>query len=531
MRNYFIKFVLSLGVIVALYACTDLELEDTDSVSRETIEGGFNGVSDVEASLVSAYNAVQGFMGGNFNSLWSLQENTSDAIIAPTRGTDWGNNGVSRTLDQHNWDTSHPHLLNIWNRLNSSVFTLNEIIDPSSNAGAQQLAEAKFLRAFSMFWIIDLYGQVPFRGPNEGPDVDPMVMDRAEAFDFVIRDLEEALPDLPSIGPGEQTDKAAKASAHFLMAKLYLNKHIYQNTNEPAQEDMTLVIEHVDAIRDEGFDLQSGYFAIFEPTVDASDTEIIFRTASNAGAQIWHTLHYSQSTPQRPGGGNNGYTTLPAFFDLFEGAPETNEPGSGQEERRGFVPKDGEQAEAGDLDVNADGIEDGSNIGYGFLIGQQYAIDGSNLTDRSGNPLVFTKELPGLIGNNERTGIRVLKYHPSNGAVQNNFIVFRYADAHLMKAEAIHRGGSSNETALGLVNELREIRQASPLESISDQELLDERGRELYTESWRRHDQVRFGTFDDQWEFKDNTETFRNLFPIPATALASNPNLNQNEGY
>ena len=210
-----------------------------------------------------------------------------------------------------------------------------------------------------------------------------------------------------------------------------------------------------------------------------------------------------------------GFTTLSEFYDTFEGDPNINVPGSGQEERRGFVPTDGSHF----------------GIGYGFLIGQQYDKNGVAMTDRTGNPLVFTKELPGLLGNNERTGIRLLKYSPENGAFANHLVMFRYADAHLMKAEAIMRGGTSGSTALDLVNQLRVLRSASPMAALTEQSLLDERGRELYLESWRRNDQIRFGKYSEPWQYKTNTDEFRVLFPIPATALISNPNLIQNPGY
>lgn len=517
MKKSILNITLVIGIL-GFMGCTDLELEDTDSVSREASNGEFTGVNNVDGALTNAYNSVQGILQTQ-NDLYSLQEVTSDELLVPTRGTDWGDNGVYRTLHQHNWDATHPYLLNTWNGFNSLVFSLTEVIDPASEASAEQIAEAKYLRAFSIFWIVDLFGQLPFRGVNEGPEINPEVLTREQAFDFAMQDLEEALPDLPSTGPGSATDRASKAAAHLLMAKMYLNKHVYLGTGSPAPEDMTAVVEHVDAIEEYGFGLQSGFFEIFEPDVDVSDTEVIFRTRYGADVRMWSGLHYNQGTTDNPGGGWNGFSTLAEFYDLFEGDPDSNEPGSGQEERRGFVPTSG------------DSEGDGSNIGYGFLVGQQYAVDGSELTDRAGNPLVFTKELPGLVGNNERTGIRVLKYHPSDGAFPGNLIVFRYADAHLMKAEAIHRGGSSDETALGLINELREIRGASSMESLNDLDILDERGRELYIEFTRRHDQIRFGTFTDTWEFKDNTEEFRVLFPIPSTALTSNPNLVQNEGY
>ncbi len=100
-----------------------------------------------------------------------------------------------------------------------------------------------------------------------------------------------------------------------------------------------------------------------------------------------------------------------------------------------------------------------------------------------------------------------------------------------MKAEALMRSGG-DPTAL--VNELRVIRGATPLGSVSESDLLAERGRELYNEYARRDDLIRFGQFTKDWEFKapetvgDDT---KNLFPIPTNALLSNPNLVQNPGY
>ncbi|UJH92004.1 RagB/SusD family nutrient uptake outer membrane protein [Antarcticibacterium sp. 1MA-6-2] len=185
----------------------------------------------------------------------------------------------------------------------------------------------------------------------------------------------------------------------------------------------------------------------------------------------------------------------------------------------------------GNNDADGDGLIDGSDIGIGFLYGQQYELDGSVTVDRGLNPLFYTKEIPALVGNPDNTGIRVLKYHPSNGAYREHMVLFRYADAHLMKAEAIMRGGTANVTALQMINELRELRRATPLASLTEQDMLDERGRELYNEMWRRQDLIRFGQFTDEWGLKPESGDFRVLFPIPTTAILSNPNLVQNEGY
>ena len=107
----------------------------------------------------------------------------------------------------------------------------------------------------------------------------------------------------------------------------------------------------------------------------------------------------------------------------------------------------------------------------------------------------------------------------------------RYADVLLMKAEAIMRGGTSGETALDVVNQLRAVRGASALNSIDEATMLDERGRELYWEGIRRTDQIRFGTYTNTWSEKTAQEPFRTLFPIPQQAIDSNPNLVQNPGY
>jgi hypothetical protein len=502
---------LSLGFAGMLItgACTDLEVENRDSLVIETESGEFGGVEPA-AALASAYTDLRGL--GDQANWYALADVSSDELLVPTRGTDWGDNGIWRTLHQHTWDPTHQYVLNTWNNLNSNIFRVTQLLDERSNPTAQQAAEGKFLRAFNMFWILDFFGKVPFREIDQGVDVDPEVLGPQEAFDFIISDLNEALPDLPSVPPGLETISASKAAAHFMLAKMYLNKHIFLNNDQADPADMTRVIENVNAIATEGFELEDDYFDIFTAQ---PDNETILYTDASWGNRIWNGLHYNQNAPGQDAGGWNGFSTTADFYALFEGNPDSNEPGNNQEERRGFVPNDGSHL----------------GIGYGFLVGQQYDEEGEPLNDRAGNPLIFTKEYPGLAGNTERTGIRTIKYHPENGSFQNHYILFRYADALLMKIEAILRGGQSSDSALELFNELREMREASTFDEVTLDDVLDERGRELYAEGWRRNDQIRFGTFTSTWDLKDNTEEFRVLFPIPDQAIATNPNLEQNPGY
>jgi starch-binding outer membrane protein, SusD/RagB family len=501
-----------IGSLIAFAACTDLEVEEKDSLVVES-GGEFSGVSPTEA-LNTAYGDIRGTFEPQDN-LYALTEVTSDELLVPTRGTDWGDNGIWRTLHTHTWDPTHQYVFNVWNGLNSNVYRLNEILHPASLAKAARpglrdsvAAQAKFLRAFNMFYILDLYRQIPFRTPDEGADVDPIVMLPAESIPFILKDLEEAEALLPDavVLDNDVKLRGTKSAAQFLRAKLYLNKHVYLGT-DAASADMDEVIANVDMIAAAGFALEDDYFNIFTAS---PDTETIFWTNASVGNKIWNGLHYNQPTPDNTGGGWNGFSTTAEFYQLFEGDQDSNEPGNNQEERRGYVPTMGH--------------------GYGFLVGQQYGLNGEILKDRQGNNLIFTPDFPGLTGNNETHGIRVLKYNPANGAYTGHLIIFRYGDAHLMKAEALFRKGD-NAGALALVNELRAMREATPLGALDEQELLDERGRELYIEGWRRNDQVRFGKFDDPFPLKTNTDTFRDIFPIPQQALASNPNLVQNPGY
>lgn len=168
---------------LALLSCSDLEIEPTDS-SFSSLSGGFTGV-DPEASLGNLYNDVRGQIESEAN-LYTLQEVSSDEMLVPTRGTDWGDNGVFRTLHSHTWSPTHQTIKTVWNQQNQNIYNATAIIDDRSGASPQQIAEAKFIRAFSMFWMLDLYGQVPFRTPDEGPEVNPSVFTRTEALEFAI---------------------------------------------------------------------------------------------------------------------------------------------------------------------------------------------------------------------------------------------------------------------------------------------------------------------------------------------------------
>jgi hypothetical protein len=237
------------------------------------------------------------------------------------------------------------------------------------------------------------------------------------------------------------------------------------------------------------------------------------------------TLHYNSWTEKAGSAGWNGFSTMADFYNTFE-ANDTRVGGTAYP-----------------------GVTDVSGLKPGFAVGLQTDKDGNPLKDRQGNPLSFTEDVKLIeIDKNrlEVAGIRVLKYPPDytaydGGNQKNQLQIFRYADVLLMVAEAKMRMGDG-ATALTMVNDLRAARGADPLASMTlvneasvndPNTLLSERGRELYWESWRRQDLIRFGVFLKAWSLKAaDADPVRNLlYPIAPDELLANPNLVQNPGY
>ncbi|MEI6409439.1 MAG: RagB/SusD family nutrient uptake outer membrane protein [Bacteroidota bacterium] len=483
--------------LMTVSACTDLKVDEKDSILLESASGGFV-KGDPGILLTSAYKDLSTFT--NQDGIYSLYDHVSDEMIPPTRGVDWGDNGVWRTLHQHSWDATHAYVLSSWNVMNQSAYKCNQIL--ASDPNPAQTAEAKFLRAFYRFHVMDLYGQLPDRGVNDGVDVNPKVYTRSEAFDLIVKDLEEALPGLPVAGPSATNVKASKAAANALLARLYLNKAVYKAARPEGPytfdvADMNKVVSYCDAVTADGYSLESEYFTNFST---AATKEVILASVDGSPQNRWFmTLHYDQDPS-----GWNGFATLSDFYAKFE---------NGDQRKGNYPTPDGSKF---------------SGIGRGFLLGQQYKDNGAIIINsRNQKPLAFTSDVT-LSGAGTEKGIRVIKYHPSNAG---KYLLLRYADVYLMKAEAIMRGGTGDKSALELVNNLRTIRGASALPSLDEGKMLDERGRELYWEGIRRIDQIRFGTFTKPWQEKTSTEAFRVLYPVPQQALDSNPNLKQNEGY
>ncbi len=522
--------LLCLTLLLAFtFSCTDLEIEPTDSLITE----GFAGVANVESEVENLSNIIARGNLASQDGLYALNEVSTDEYVVATRGTDWGDNGRWLAIHRHSWDADLQDIRFCWQELNSVTINATRVINPQSTNTEGDLvtekAQARFYRAWAMSWILDMWRQVPYRDVDAPNSQVPTVLTGQVAIDSIVADLTIAIRDLPSVTAADEIglkSSPTKAAANHLLAKLHLNKHVYLGT-APDNADMQVVINAVNAIEADGYQLAASgdFFDIFRPS---NDVETIWWSPADAGPRIWPTLHYNLNTPSNTGGGWNGFTTLSEFYQLFEGDPDTNYPGDGQEERRGFVP---DPASVDEINLG---------IGYGFLIGQQYDENGNALSARSNVgavPLVFTKEVtkaeyssPADDAVLETDGTRMFKYHPNEegGDRRLHIVNYRFADAYLMRAEAMFRMGTD---VTAMINNLRTIRGASMLGTVMEADLLAERGREMYAEVTRRQDLIRFGQYLRAWNLKEASESFREIYPIPIADVLANPNLVQNPGY
>ncbi|MCE7041296.1 RagB/SusD family nutrient uptake outer membrane protein [Dyadobacter sp. CY312] len=512
-KTYCATLLLGLSV----FSCTDLD-EQLHSDLEESTSGNITPAGLLISAYASLNNPYQQ------DNRWCLQQLSSDESVAPTRGGDWDDNGLHRAIHLHTWNADNGYMSGTFGGLLTAIFQASNVLRYSPSA--QQAAEARFIRALAMFDVLDLWGVVPYRENLDDFRALPKTLSSQEAIDFIISEVNAIMPDLPASGKAFVANKNA---ARVLLMKVYLNKGTFLSRNAPKFDaaDMAKVISLANEVT--GYSLSSAgkYFDNFAPDNDVKSTENIYTLYNEEGVRgggvdraYWTVSHYNM-TP----GGWNGWAALSGLYDKF---------GTG-DERRGIY-----------YDYPADTTSNRTK-GYkiqnvGLLQGQQTSwVTNKPLMARtpSTQPLVFTKEVGIRTSGNtlETAGIRSIKYpfdFASRGQKNNDWVVYRYSDVLLMKAEAILRGGTPGAPAdaLTLVNSIRTNRGVAALTTLNLDVLLDERSRELYWEGWRRQDLIRFGKFLKAGQIRTtDSDPIRLVYAIPSQQIAVNENLKQNPGY
>lgn len=434
-------------------------------------------------------------------SLWYMQELPTDEAVW-TYPNDA--NGTIFNLHYNTWLPSDGIPTALFARIMNVAALSNEFIRATSGkTGDSEIkkfqAEARFLRALAYYHGIDLFGKMPFVTEADLPGAYfPPQKSRAELYAYVESELKAIKADLGE--PRFEYGRADKAACAMLLAKLYLNSEVYIN-----QPKYTEAITQLNEVIAAGYTLSPKYANLFRSDNNTNNTEIIFSQNFDGAKSQAYSIVQVMINGNAGNGGWSGLRTTSAFVAKFPVLTES---------RAIFAKEDkGQSLEIGAVNKSTDG--------YGI-----YKFRNISSTD--------------VVAPNDATGFP-----------DTDFPMFRLADAYLMYAEAVLRGGSGGNitTALGYVNAIRtrsgDVAAGNAPGAIAANQLtldfiLDERARELYWEAHRRTDLIRFNKFVGStylWPWKGGVaagasiEAKRALFPIPAADLGSNPNLKQNDGY
>ncbi len=539
------------GLLMAFAtACTDLSEPVDSQVTAETF---FQTDEQFVSAMGDAYSPLRAVGGGG--SPAQFNEATTDEIIVPARGQDWSEGGFWYRVNSHQWTPDDGTFNGFWRSYFSGVNNTNRLIFQFESAiadgGTTQEAAAPFLseliamRAFYYYWLLDAFGNVPIvtdftetEAPSQ-PSSD-FQQGRQAVFNFVESELQGNLGNLSDDAQGTYA-RMNQWVAHYTLAKLYMNAEVY--TGNARWSD---ALTHLNAIINSGnYTLAGKYHDNFVTANDGSPENIfvvpfdrVFLTGFNLHQM---TLHYgSQNTYNFQFQPWNGWSATQKLYESVI-QPEQN-PGP-QGEVWGVYPTaddDGLERVTGTMD---------DRLGN-FIVGPQYTASGERVMDTgiysdfdlNGPPLTFTPAMNDLQAVACRQcGARIGKYefeHGIGNSLSNDFVIYRYADVLLLKAEALWRTNPGSAEALALVNQIRARSGVHDFTELDADKILAERGRELVWEQTRRQDLIRFaGTeggatrYNDPWQFKDISSAHRNVAPIPTAQLQANTKLVQNPGY
>src|SRR6185436_14595898 len=175
--------------LLAIGSCTKLDERELlfDTVTSDNF---YQTDAELASAVGSAYSPLFG-IGGNGN-VFSLTEVTSDEVVVPQRGADWGDGGHWVRLKLHTYKKDDPMINNGWNFGFSGVTTCNKLMAALANStspkAATYISELKALRAIYYLWLLDWFGNVPIT--TDFTKVDPPKNNtRAEVYAFIEKEL------------------------------------------------------------------------------------------------------------------------------------------------------------------------------------------------------------------------------------------------------------------------------------------------------------------------------------------------------
>ncbi|EKY05335.1 RagB/SusD family nutrient uptake outer membrane protein [Capnocytophaga sp. oral taxon 380] len=540
MKKYIKHSIFGVILALSLSACMkDLDQEpiDPDSFTEKDV---FKNATEAKGALAKIYaslsltgqkgpsgdgdiaGADEGSTGYTRMQFYLQVASTDEAIIR------WSDAGVP---DFHNMSWTPANTFNnaYYNRLGQQIAFANSFIDNAQALASDPevgyyIAEARFIRAYAYYNVIDAFGKAPLVTSSKA-DLKPAQNTRAELFNFVESELKDLEGKLKAARANEY-GRVDVVAAQALLARLYLNAKVYigqdkytdcityakkviassyslnttdANNNGTAYDELFLADNNSNGAQNE---------FIFLASFDGLNTKTYGGTAFIIHGATGGNMNASSL------GINDGWSGLTApkeFVNKFEvSARNSNNEPTAWKDKRAMFYTDGQTYENTDL-------KDFTKSGYAITKFKNITSTGAAGKD------------------------------PEKKFPDTDLPLIRLAEVYLTYAEAVLRGGEGGDraTALGYINQLRSRAYGNASGNIADSNLtldfiLDERARELYWEGLRRTDLIRYGKFTGGaylWSFKGGAASgvavpdYRNLYPIPQDARTANDNLTQNTGY
>lgn len=455
---------------------------------------------------------VDGGYGQYMRAIINLEELTTDVCTCC-----WNDGNL---FDLHNlcWNSSNEFVMSMYARIFYQVGMCNEFIRQSKAteiAGYDKknvfIAEARALRLLSYYHAIDMFGNVPFSTEeNSVGSVGPEQLNRADLFDWMETEANDLLAgsDLAEAGKNEY-GRADKGMVMMILAKLYLNAEVWKGA--PMYDKCAALCEKIIA----AYPLHDTYADLF-----CADNHLWTKNSTYAGDEIIFVAPQDGVLLQSYGSTN--YIVFGSAFAVNGNADKT-------------------------MDAASLGISSGwSGLSLTGAFTSKFAEGDARAMFFKGGFAQYIDNLRDADGASE--GWKSVKFTNVNhdgskaqadGFVDTDFPIFRSADAYLMYAECAARGAADKTNGQKYLNKVSNRAGNGDLALTLDN-IIDERGRELFFEGFRRQDLVRFGLFTSDkylWEYKGGVaagtavDSHFNLFPIPSDDTNANGNLTQNLGY
>jgi hypothetical protein len=572
---FHIKLLLSaLLVSVSFISCDYLD-EKPDS--QYTIDNYYINSQTLKAGVIGIYSKLI--------NLYLI--NTDTPIFLSMLGTDelcyrTSNTNVRSTVDRYTYTSSEGCIGEYWARYYSIIGQANVVIDAASritniteSERNQCVGEARFLRAWSYFQLVQMFGDVPLIiGKTNSFNYSIPRSPLSEVYNVIVEDLNFASGD--SILPKEITDgHAGYWAAKTLLAKVYLTMASAKKSAKV--EGYSKIVESID-------DLYSKAYVLLDEIINKSGRELlpkyedVFKIENkNVNKEsIWEiqfsaTEPYGTQWPKELGLVNKGYSKTDGGwrYCCLGGSFNINVIPSFRGYYKSYKDRKGKVAY---YDNRKDWNVMDSIITYNSSTGKPIKIESINTIvgikgTAAANDYTLNDNV-NLVNYSSATKYRwgnswkdyPMKFIYSN--CPNNVIALRFSDVLLMYAEAemALNGGKVKQTGLDAVNRIiQRARGLKPdgskitsaetpgfddytMETLTFVELMKERSRELCFEFWRRHDLARTGMFeyflaarDNASNIKTNFDPTKNyLLPIPQYEIDNSENkdgMYQNPNY